>query len=121
MQTSERELPAVFLDVLHSSNQNRESRAVDVSDARKIDHEPARLLANHLAESRSYPGRDVQIDFAYQRQNIFFFRKGHVAFLGLSKCHSIAVAIRYFEERHADFEGFDSGVAASAVSTSGKI
>src|SRR5437667_7693354 len=77
MQTSERELPAVFLDVLHSSNQNRESRAVDVSDARKIDHEPARLLANHLAESRSYPGRDVQIDFAYQRQNIFFFRKGH--------------------------------------------
>jgi len=42
-------------------------------------------------------------------------------FLGLSKCHSIAVAIRYFEERHADFEGFDSGVAASAASTSRKI
>jgi len=48
--------------------------------SRKIDHEPARLLANHLAESRSYPGRDVKIDFAFQRQNIFFVRKGHVAF-----------------------------------------
>jgi hypothetical protein len=38
LQAGERELAAVFLDILHGFNQGGEARAIDVGHARKIDN-----------------------------------------------------------------------------------
>lgn len=77
LQSSQDKLPAVRFDILHSFNQDRESRAVDVTDRRKIDHQALMFLLDHRPQGCSHPWGNVKVDFAFQRQNIGSLGQSH--------------------------------------------
>src|SRR5262245_12760068 len=47
LQSSKQEFPAVMFHSLHRCNQRRQTRAINVSHARKIDHQTLRLVVDH--------------------------------------------------------------------------
>lgn len=77
LQTRQDKFSSVSLDVLHSFDQHREPRAIDVSHGGKVDHEARRLLLDHRAERGGHAWRDVQVDFAVERQNVGSVGQGH--------------------------------------------
>ncbi|HEV2842315.1 MAG TPA: hypothetical protein VGW39_13400 [Chthoniobacterales bacterium] len=70
LQTGQDKFAAVGFDVLHPFDQDRESGTVDVRNAREIDHQARGLFLDHRTQGRSDARRDVEVDFAFERQNV---------------------------------------------------
>src|ERR1700730_1313174 len=70
LHARDRELAAVFLDVLHAFNQDGQAGAVEVSHLGKIDNHPVGPLCRHRAKRFRYLRRDVQVDLALEGQNV---------------------------------------------------
>src|SRR5207237_10882111 len=77
LNAGERELAAVFLNLLHAFNEDRETGTVEVSDFGKIDNHDFRLLGNHRTQRFRDLRRNVEIDLALERQNIWLLFSWH--------------------------------------------
>ena len=73
LNAGERELAAVFLNFLHAFNEDRETGTVEVSDFGKIDNHDFRLLGNHRTQQFRDLRRNVEVNLAFKRQNIWLF------------------------------------------------
>src|SRR5882762_559973 len=70
LQSSQQEFAAVSFHLLHRLNQRRQTGAVDGSHVRKVDHQALRLFVNYAVERRRDRRGNVQIDFAFERQQV---------------------------------------------------
>src|SRR5437660_9100607 len=77
LNAGERELAAVFLNLLHAFNEDRETGTVEVRDFGKIDNHDFRLLGNDRTQRFRDLRRNVEVDLAFKRQNIRLFLWWH--------------------------------------------
>jgi hypothetical protein len=71
IDSSQRELAAIFFDVLHCVDQDSQPRAVDECNSGKVDYEVLGTLGNHRSERALDAWRNMKIDFALERENIY--------------------------------------------------
>src|SRR5207302_8972011 len=73
----EREFAAVLLNVLHSFNEDGETRAVEISGLGKIDNQHLRFVFDHGAQRFGDLRRNVEIDFAFKLQYVCLYFLWH--------------------------------------------
>lgn len=79
-RSGQRKETAIILDILHGIDQDSQAGAVDVSDTREVDNEARRSINDELVQPRGNIWGNLQIDFAFQGQNILLGREGHTPF-----------------------------------------
>jgi hypothetical protein len=99
LQTGEGEFSSVFLDVLHAFDQSGQTGTVDVADAGKIDNQLLGLFLGHHLERGGDVGRDVQVDLAFQRENIRLIFARHRAGGGHGFFHQFPIVNRLPSDR----------------------
>src|SRR6266516_6413550 len=77
LQAGQGELAAISFDFLHSLDKCRQASTINIGYAEKIDNQPFRFFLDHHIESRYDATRDVQIEFAFERQHIRTIFTGH--------------------------------------------
>src|SRR5260370_21258763 len=77
VHAGELEFAAVFLDILHSFNEDGKAGAVEIGGLGKIDNNDFRLLGNHRTQRFRDLRRNVEVDLALERQNIWLFFSWH--------------------------------------------
>src|SRR5205807_10504213 len=73
LNAGEREFTAVFLDFLHSLNEDGEAGAVEIGRLGKIDNNDFRLLGNHRAQQFRDLRCNVEVNLALERHNMWLF------------------------------------------------